>query len=279
MSVAGDRPGARAGRARCASRCRRSAATWPPSTARVATARRPATGSSARSSGSIYRVLRRRRASASSAGTSTRSSLLAFSVRVVPGAVRCCSGCRASLPFNPTDRGGVAPLGAFNVAVSFVTNTNWQWYSRRADDEPPHPDARAHGAELRVGGGGHGGRRSRSSAASPARGTRTLGNFWVDLVRTIAAHPAAAGARVRRRADVAGRDPELRAATPTATTDRPDVDRRSSSQSIPGGPVAIQEAIKQLGTNGGGFFNANSAHPFENPNGDHQLPRDCTRSC
>ena len=46
------------------------------------------------------------------------------------------------------------------------------------------------------------------------------------------------------------------------------------TQSIPGGPVASQIAIKQLGTNGGGFFNANSAHPFENPTRDHQLHRD-----
>ncbi len=54
---------------------------------------------------------------------------------------------------------------------------------------------------------------------------------------------------------------------------------RAPTQVIPGGPVASQEAIKELGTNGGGFFNANSAHPFENPNRVHQPAPDCSRSC
>ena len=58
---------------------------------------------------------------------------------------------QGSLAFNPTGRAGVTPWGAWNVALSFVTNTNWQWYSGRGHDEPPHPDDRADRAELRVG--------------------------------------------------------------------------------------------------------------------------------
>lgn len=58
---------------------------------------------------------------------------------------------QGSLAFNPTGRAGVTPWGAWNVALSFVTNTNWQWYSEQGHDEPPHPDDRADRAELRVG--------------------------------------------------------------------------------------------------------------------------------
>ena len=82
-------------------------------------------------------------------------SLLAFSLVSVL-VLYALQRLQGVLPFNPTDRPGVSPMGSFNAAISFVTNTNWQWYSRRADDQPPHPDARAHGAELRVRGGRHG---------------------------------------------------------------------------------------------------------------------------
>ena len=93
------------------------------------------------------------------------------------------------------------------------------------------------------------------------RRTHTLGNFWVDLVRTMHAHPAAARVRGRARARQPGRHPEL--------PRRQDRSRRSTgqAQTIPGGPIASQEAIKEVGENGGGPFNANSSHPFENPNG------------
>ena len=95
------------------------------------------------------------------------------------------------------------------------------------------------------------------------RGRRTLGNFWVDLVRStvrillplsfIVAVLLAAGGVVQ---NFAGH---------TAATPVDAAVAAEASQSIPGGPVASQIAIKQLGTNGGGFFNTNSAHPFENP--------------
>ncbi len=102
-----------------------------------------------------------------------------------------------------------------------------------------------------------------------------IGNFWVDLTRSDALHPAAALARPGARPGLAGRGAELRTpycstratlgceATGPTTASR--TNGRSPSRSLPMGPAASQIAIKQLGTNGGGFFNVNSAHPFENP--------------
>ncbi len=87
----------------------------------------------------------------------------------------------------------------------------------------------------------------------------TIGNFWVDLTRStlyILLPIAFVGGAVP---GLAGRDPDLR------QLDRPSTPSGGGTQTIPLGPVASQEAIKELGTNGGGFFNANSAHPFENP--------------
>ena len=91
------------------------------------------------------------------------------------------------------------------------------------------------------------------------RRTDRVGNFWVDLTRVVRAGAAADRVRLRHRAGGRRRDPEL----PRRPRDHhPGGDQ----QTLTGGPVASQEAIKELGTNGGGFYNANSAHPFENPN-------------
>ncbi|UCM90892.1 potassium-transporting ATPase subunit KdpA [Streptomyces marincola] len=151
------------------------------------------------------------------------------------------------------------PDRAFNTAVSFVTNTNWQSYAGEA--------AMGH----LVQAGGLAVQNFLSAAVGLAvaialvRGlarfrTGDLGNFWTDLVRgTVRVLlPGAALAAVLLVAlgavqNFAGPQ-DVRTLT-------------GATQSIPGGPVASQEAIKQLGTNGGGFFNANSAHPFENPDG------------
>ncbi len=116
----------------------------------------PATGSSHRSSASSTGCAGSTR-SVSSVGTSTRSSLVAFSL-VSLLLLYALQRLQGSLPFNPTDRAAVTPWGSWNVAVSFVTNTNWQWYSRRSDDEPSHADDRPDGAELRVGCCRHGNR-------------------------------------------------------------------------------------------------------------------------
>ena len=89
--------------------------------------------------------------------------------------------------------------------------------------------------------------------------TGDLGNFWVDLVRARCCDPAADFGRRRDRADRRRGDPEL----PSARPDRQHAGGRPADDHR--GPVASQEAIKELGTNGGGFYNANSSHPFENP--------------
>ena len=78
-------------------------------------------------------------------------SVLAFSLVSVLG-LYALQRVQGSLPLNPTDVGAVPPALAFNTAISFVTNTNWQNYARRVDDEPPHPDDRPGGAELRLRG-------------------------------------------------------------------------------------------------------------------------------
>jgi potassium-transporting ATPase potassium-binding subunit len=171
---------------------------------------------------------------------------------------------QGSLPFNPTDRAGVAPLGAFNAAVSFMTNTNWQWYGGES--------AMSHLTQmiaLAV-------QNFVSAAAGMAvvvalirgivrRGRRTLGNFWVDLTRTtlrILLPLSFVLAVVLSLGGVVQNLNGYTEATPVDAAVAAEV-----TQSIPGGPVASQIAIKQLGTNGGGFYNANSAHPFENGTG------------
>jgi K+-transporting ATPase ATPase A chain len=146
---------------------------------------------------------------------------------------------------------------AFNTAVSFVTNTNWQSCS----------------PELTLGYtvqfAGLAVQNFVSAAVGIAvaialvrgfarRGSRTIGNFWVDLVRGVVRLLLPLALVAALALIVGGVVQNLSGFTDTATL-------VGGGQTIPGGPVASQEAIKQLGTNGGGFFNANSAHPFENP--------------
>ena len=162
------------------------------------------------------------------------------------------------LPLNPTDVGAVSPALAFNTAVSFVTNTNWQNYG--GESTMSHLTQMAgltvqNFVSAAVG---------IAVAIALVRGlvrrrSETIGNFWVDLVADDDA--GAAAARVRRRA--AAREPGRRAdAARAAPRPRPS---RARAQEIYRAPIASQEAIKELGTNGGGIANANSAHPFENP--------------
>jgi K+-transporting ATPase ATPase A chain len=151
----------------------------------------------------------------------------------------------------------VAPAGAWNTAVSFVTNTNWQWYS--GESTMGHLVQMAGLAVQNFASAAVG----IAVAVALVRGfarrqTDQLGNFWVDLVRitfrillpisVIAAIVLIAGGAIQNLS--AGVDVHTLA---------------GATQHITGGPVASQEAIKDLGTNGGGFYNANSAHPFENP--------------
>jgi K+-transporting ATPase ATPase A chain len=190
------------------------------------------------------------------------------------------------LPLNPQAMANVTPDSAFNTAVSFVTNTNWQGYSGEST-----MSYLTQMAALAV--------QNFVSAATgiavafalirgfARRSAQGIGNFWVDLTRgtlyillplsllfavifmgqgVIQNFDAYKDVNTlesltysQPKLDAAGlplKDAKGNAITETLTT---------HTQSLPMGPVASQEAIKMLGTNGGGFFNANSAHPFENP--------------
>jgi potassium-transporting ATPase potassium-binding subunit len=164
------------------------------------------------------------------------------------------------LPFNPQHLPGVAPALSWNTAVSFVTNTNWQAYS----GETTMSYLSQMGA-LAV-------QNFLSAAVGIAvavalirgfarRGSKTIGNFWVDLVRSAiyVLLPIAFVAAIVFMSQGALQ-------TLAGPVHIHDV-LNGARQVIPRGPVASQEVIKQLGTNGGGFFNANGADPFENPTG------------
>ncbi len=161
------------------------------------------------------------------------------------------------LPGNPDGRPGVSPFLAFNTAASFVTNTDWQNY---AGESTMSHLTQAAGLTVQ---------NFVSAAVGLAvavalvrglvrRGSPTIGNFWVDLTRSVVRIllPLALVLAVLLMAS--GVIQNLSGAHHATTLE-------GATQMIPGGPVASQEAIKELGTNGGGFFNANSAHPFENP--------------
>jgi K+-transporting ATPase ATPase A chain len=161
------------------------------------------------------------------------------------------------LPLNPNGFGPVAPDSSWNTAVSFTTNTNWQGYSgettmshftQMAGLALHNFLSAATGIAIAIAV-------IRGVARERARG---IGNFWFDCTRALlwvllpisflaALFFLSRGVVQNFRADV-----------PVTTVE-------GAVQRIPQGPVASQEAIKELGTNGGGFFNANSAHPYENP--------------
>jgi potassium-transporting ATPase potassium-binding subunit len=167
---------------------------------------------------------------------------------------------QAHLPFNPQHLPGVGPALSWNTAVSFVTNTNWQAYS----GETTMSYLSQMGA-LAV-------QNFLSAAVGIAvavalirgfsrRGSKTIGNFWTDMVRATlyVLLPIAFVAAIVFMAQGALQT----LAGPVHIHDA----LNGARQVIPRGPVASQEVIKQLGTNGGGFFNANGAGPFENPTG------------
>jgi K+-transporting ATPase ATPase A chain len=161
------------------------------------------------------------------------------------------------LPLNPQGFAGMAPDLAFNTAVSFVTNTNWQSYggettlshfSQMAGLTVQNFVSAAAGIAMALA-------LTRAFARSAAQ---TVGNFWVDLTRATL-YVLLPLAIIVAIAFVAVGLPQTLDASVTATT------VEGAQQTIALGPVASQEAIKQLGTNGGGFFNVNAAHPLENP--------------
>ena len=166
---------------------------------------------------------------------------------------------QAHLPMNPDHLSSVpAPL-SFNTAVSFLTNTNWQNY---AGEDTMTQFTQMAGLVVQMFVSAAVGI---TVVVALIRGLTwaksiTLGNFWADLTRIIVRilMPMAVIATIILIAQ--GAEQNLHATHMITTV-------TGQSQGIPGGPVASQEAIKQLGTNGGGYFNANAGHPFESPNG------------
>lgn len=165
--------------------------------------------------------------------------------------------CQAYLPFNPQHFNNLHHDLAFNITASFITNTNWQSYAGEA--------TLSHFSQMFGLTVQNFLSASMGMAVAVAfirglmrKNSKVIGNFWVDWLRGIlyillplsfllAIILGSQGVIQNFNANIVATNLE-------ATT-----------QSIPGGPVASQVAIKQLGSNGGGFFNANSAHPFENP--------------
>ena len=162
------------------------------------------------------------------------------------------------LPLNPQGFDAVAPDLAFNTSLSFITNTNWQNYSGET--------TMSHLTQM-LGLTVHNFLSAATGLAMAfalVRGfaraeSATVGNFWVDMTRATL-YVLLPMSIVLALVLVALGVPQTLQGAVTATT------LEGAAQTISIGPVASQEVIKNLGTNGGGFFNANAAHPFENPN-------------
>jgi K+-transporting ATPase ATPase A chain len=164
---------------------------------------------------------------------------------------------QAVLPFNPAEQSAVAPDLSFNTAISFITNTNWQNYGGESTMSYlvqmlglTHQNflSAATGIALAVA-------LIRGFSRSSMR---TIGNFWVDVTRCTL-YVLLPICIVYTLFLIWQGIPQTLGAYVDATT------LEGAKQTIAVGPVASQVAIKMLGTNGGGFFNANAAHPFENP--------------
>ena len=161
------------------------------------------------------------------------------------------------LPFNPQELPGTPPDLAFNTAISFATNTNWQsyvgettmsYFSQMVGLAIHNFTSAAVGMAVAIA----------LVRGIARRSASTIGNFWVDLVRSILwiLLPISL---VFATVLVALGTPQTLGGSVDATT------LEGATQTIARGPVASQEIVKELGTNGGGFFNVNSAHPYENP--------------
>jgi K+-transporting ATPase ATPase A chain len=161
------------------------------------------------------------------------------------------------LPLNPQGYAGIEPHLAFNTAVSFTTNTNWQSYSGEAAMSyfSQMVALTLHNFTSAATGIALAFALFRGFARREAKG---IGNFWADITR-VTLYLLLPICLVYAVFLIANGVPQTLAGSATAMT------LEGAKQVIALGPVASQEAIKMLGTNGGGFFNANSAHPFENP--------------
>ena len=190
------------------------------------------------------------------------------------------------MPLNPQKFSDLSPDSAFNTAVSFITNTNWQGYS--GESAMSYLTQMAGLAVQNFLSAASGIVVAIALVRGLARhGARTIGNVWVDLTRStlyvllplslvLAVVLVSQGVIQNFRpyqdvttvealtyqqpkTDAAGNALKDAAGNPLQET------LTTRTQSLPMGPLASQESIKELGTNGGGFFNANSAHPYENP--------------
>jgi K+-transporting ATPase ATPase A chain len=190
------------------------------------------------------------------------------------------------LPLNPQGFGPVSPDSAFNTAISFITNTNWQGYSGESTMSYLVPMAGLAVQNFLSAATGL------AVAVALIRGfmrhsAQGIGNFWVDVTRSalyVLLPLSAVLALALVSQGVIQNFDSFKPATTIEklTFDNPKLDADSNPlkdaagnpitepattqiQTLPMGPVASEEAIKELGTNGGGFYNANSAHPYENP--------------
>jgi K+-transporting ATPase ATPase A chain len=184
-------------------------------------------------------------------------AMLAFSIAgfVLLYAIQRLQG---ALPFNPQHLPGIAPDSAFNTSVSFVSNTNWQSYvpettmtylTQMAGLTVHNFVSAATGIALAVA----------FVRGFARRSSKAIGNFWADLVRCTLYILLPICVVVGLFFVWQGMPQNLHAYVSATTLE-------GVKQTIAQGPVASQEVIKMLGTNGGGFFNANSSHPYENPN-------------
>src|SRR5215471_10093771 len=162
------------------------------------------------------------------------------------------------LPFNPQGQPGVEPSSAFNTSVSFVTNTNWQSYVpettmgylvQMAGLTVHNFVSAATGIALALA----------LIRGFARREAKAIGNFWVDLTRATLYVLLPLSIVIALLYVWQGMPQNIGSYVDATTLE-------GAKQTIAQGPVASQEAIKILGTNGGGFLNANSAHPYENPN-------------
>ena len=164
---------------------------------------------------------------------------------------------QAVLPLNPLHYAGVGADDAFNTAISFTTNTNWQWYAGEStlSNLSQMLALTIHNFTSAATGIALAFALFRGFARRQASG---IGNFWADMTR-ITLYLLLPACIVYTIFLIASGVPQTLAGSVDVTT------LEGLRQTLALGPVASQEAIKMLGTNGGGFFNANSAHPFENP--------------
>jgi K+-transporting ATPase ATPase A chain len=238
--------------------------------------------------GKVENVLYRLAGVKADAGQDWKAYALALVVFNAVGALFVYGVQRVQLwlPLNPQGLGNVSPDSSFNTAVSFVANTNWQGYSGEQTMSYLTQMVALTGQNFFSAATGMAVAFALVRGFS-ARSVKSIGNFWVDITRStlyvllplsliVAVFLTGQGVIQNFSAykEVTLLDPVTYSQPKKDAQDQPVLDAQgqpvtetltATTQTIAMGPVASQEAIKMLGTNGGGFFNANSAHPYENP--------------